>query len=235
MTTLVTSATPDTKADALVIGVAKGPKGLVLVPGSEAVAAAFGRKLLPTLVALGATGKAEEVTRTATLGALTAPVLVAVGLGDASRAYPHEAVRRAAGAAVRAVAGSASVVLALPAADAEGLRAVAEGALLGAYSFTRFRVTSLADKRPPVPKVVVVTEAAGAKAVLKRAQAVCRAVSFARDLVNTPPSHLHPAELADAAVAEAERVGVTAEVLDEKALKKGGYGGIVGEDRKSVV
>ncbi|HTL24176.1 MAG TPA: hypothetical protein VL281_09120, partial [Mycobacteriales bacterium] len=75
MTTLVTSATPDTKADALVIGVAKGPKGLVLAPGSEAVAAAFGRKLLPTLVALGATGKAEEVTRTATLGALTAPVL----------------------------------------------------------------------------------------------------------------------------------------------------------------
>ncbi|HTL22902.1 MAG TPA: leucyl aminopeptidase, partial [Mycobacteriales bacterium] len=107
-------------------------------------------------------------------------------------------------------------------------------ALLGAYSFTRFRVTSLADKRPPVPKVVVVTEAAGAKAVLKRAQAVCRAVSFARDLVNTPPSHLHPAELADAAVAEAERVGVTAEVLDEKALKKGGYGGIVGVGQGSA-
>jgi leucyl aminopeptidase len=125
-------------------------------------------------------------------------------------------------------------VLALPATDAEGLRAVAEGALLGAYSFTRFRVTSLADKRPPVPKVVVVTEAAGAKAVLKRAQAVCRAVSFARDLVNTPPSHLHPAELADAAVAEAERVGVTAEVLDEKALKKGGYGGIVGVGQGSA-
>jgi leucyl aminopeptidase len=234
VTTLVTSATPDTKADALVIGVAKGPKGLVLAPGSEAVAAAFGKKLLPTLVALGATGKAEEITRTATLGAVSAPVLVAVGLGEASRAYPHEKVRRAAGAAVRALAGSPTVVLALPAADAAGLRAVAEGALLGAYSFTRFRVSSLAEKRTPVSKLVVVTEAAGARAVVKRAQAVCHAVCFARDLVNTPPSHLHPAELAAAAVAEAERVGVRAEVLDEKALKKGGYGGIVGVGQGST-
>ena len=56
VTALVTSATPDTKADALVIGVAKGPKGLVLAPGSEAAAAAFGKKLLPTLTALGAFG-----------------------------------------------------------------------------------------------------------------------------------------------------------------------------------
>ncbi|HUR14014.1 MAG TPA: leucyl aminopeptidase [Mycobacteriales bacterium] len=234
MTTLVTSATPDTKADALVIGVAKGPKGLVLAPGSEAAASAFGKKLLPTLVALGATGKAEEVTRTATLGALTAPVLVAVGLGDATRAYPHERLRRAAGAAVRAVAGSQSVALALPAADANSLRAVAEGALLGAYSFTRFRVSSLDGQRTPVSKVVVVTAAPGAKAVVKRAEAVSRAVCFARDLVNTPPSHLHPVELAAAAVAEAERVGVTAEVLDEKALKKGAYGGIVGVGQGSA-
>jgi leucyl aminopeptidase len=161
-------------------------------------------------------------------------VLVAVGLGEASRAYPHEKVRRAAGAAVRALAGSPTVVLALPAADAAGLRAVAEGALLGAYSFTRFRVSSLAEKRTPVSKLVVVTEAAGARAVVKRAQAVCHAVCFARDLVNTPPSHLHPAELAAAAVAEAERVGVRAEVLDEKALKKGGYGGIVGVGQGST-
>jgi leucyl aminopeptidase len=234
VTALVTSATADTKADAVVIGVAKGPKGLVLAPGSEAVAAAFGKKLLPTLSALGATGKAEEITRTATLGALPAPVLVAVGLGDAAKRYPHERVRRAAGAAVRALAGTTSVALALPADDDELLRAVAEGALLGAYSFTRFRHTTLEAQKAPVSKVVVVTSAAGAKAVVKRAQVVAGAVRLARDLVNTPPSHLHPAQLADAAVAEAERVGLTCEVLDEKALKKGGYGGILGVGQGST-
>jgi leucyl aminopeptidase len=216
------------KADAVVIGVAKGPKGLVLAPGSDAVAAAFGKKLLPTLAALGATGARDEITRTATLGALAAPVLVAVGLGDAAKAYPHERLRRAAGGAVRALAGTGSVALALPAADPECVRAVAEGALLGAYSFTQFRVSSLEKAKPPVAKVVVVTSLDGAKAITKRAAVVARAVHLARDLVNTPPSHLHPAELAAAAVTEAERVGVTAEVLDEKALKKGGYGGIIG-------
>jgi leucyl aminopeptidase len=234
VTALVTSAAPDPKADALVIGVAKGPKGLVLVPGSEQVAAAFGKKLLPTLTALGATGKADEITRTATLGALSAPVLVAVGLGDADKRYPHERLRRAAGSAVRALAGTASVALALPAGDDESLRAVTEGALLGAYSFTRFRATTLEAQRTPVAKVTVVTSASGAKAVVKKAQVVTRAVCFARDLVNTPPSHLHPADLAAAAAAEAARVGVTSEVFDEKALKKGGFGGILGVGQGST-
>jgi leucyl aminopeptidase len=234
VTTLVTSATADLKADALVIGVAKGPKGLVLAPGSEAVAAAFGKRLVPTLTALGATGKAEEVTHTATMGALGAPVLLAVGLGDAAKTYPHERLRRAAGSAVRALAGTSTVVIALPTADADSLRAVTEGALLGSYSFTRFRATTLDEQRAPVSKVTVVTAVSGAKAVAKRAEVVAKAVCFARDLVNTPPSHLHPAELADAAVAEAGRVGVTVEVLDEKALKKGAYGGILGVGQGST-
>jgi leucyl aminopeptidase len=234
VTTLATSPTSDTKADALVIGVAKGPKGLVLAPGSEAVAAAFGKQLLPTLAALGATGKVEDITRTATLGALAAPVLVAVGLGEAQKRYPHERLRRAAGAAIRALAGTTSVALALPAADEESLRAVAEGALLGAYAFTGFRHTTLEAQKAPVAKITVATSFAGAKAVAKRAQVVAGAVRFARDLVNTPPSHLHPAELADAAVAQADRVGVSCEVLDEKALKKGGYGGILGVGQGST-
>ena len=234
MTTLVTSATPETKADAVVIGVAKGPKGLVLAPGSEAVASAFGKKLLPTLTALGATGKAEEITRTATLGSLSSPVLVAVGLGDAARTYPHERLRRAAGAAVRALAGTGTVAFSLPADDEAGVRAVSEGALLGAYCFTRFRETSRAEAKEPVKKVVVVTGADGAKRAAKRAAVVARAVHLARDLVNTPPSHLHPADLAQAAVEEAERVGVSVEVFDEKALKKGGFGGIIGVGQGST-
>jgi leucyl aminopeptidase len=236
VTSLVTTATPatDVKADALVIGIAKGPKGLVLAPGSEAVATAFGKSLLPTLTALAATGKAEEITRLATLGALKTPVLVAVGLGEVGKSYPHERLRRAAGAAVRALAGTGSVAVALPAADVVSLRAVAEGSLLGAYSFTTFRHSTLADQKDPVAKVTVVTSVGTAKAVAKRATVVAGAVSLARDLVNTPPSHLHPAELAKAAVDEGARVGLTVEVLDEKALKKGAYGGILGVGQGST-
>ena len=61
-----------------------------------------------------------------------------------------------------------------------------------------------------------------------RAEVVARAVALARDLVNTPPSDLRPKDLAEVARAQGEGAGLTVEVLDEKALKKGGFGGILG-------
>jgi leucyl aminopeptidase len=223
------------KADALVIGVQKGPKGLVLAPGADDVAKAFGKSLLPALTGLGATGKAEEVTTLASLGATKAAVVVAVGLGDQTKQVDLEVLRRAAGAAVRALAGAAgSVALALPAEDPDALRAVAEGGLLGAYAFTAYRHTSLAEQKAPVAAVTVVSGVKGAKQVLRRAEVVTRAVKLARDLVNTPPSDLHPIELAAAAVAAAQRVGLVVEVLDEKALKKGAFGGILGVGQGSA-
>ena len=230
--TVSSSSAATAKADAIVIGVVKGAKGLTLAGGSADVAKAFGKGLLPALAGLGATGAKEEVTRLATLGNTKAPVLVAVGLGEAPDA---EALRRAAGAAVRALAGaSATVVVALPADDADQLRAVAEGALLGAYSFTAFRNASLADHKAPVSSVVVATGLKDAKKVVARAAVVAAATNLARDLVNTPPSHLHPAELAAAAADEGGKVGLAVEVLDEKALKKGGYGGILGVGQGST-
>ena len=236
MTRLAVTAKPaaTTKADAVVVGVLQGPKGLLLAPGSESVAAAFGKALLPALVGLGATGRAEEVTRFASLGATTAPVVVAVGLG-APGAGDHEGLRRAAGAAVRALAGSRSVAVALPTEDAVSLRAVAEGALLGAYAFTPYRTTSLAAHRAPVTTVTLVTGLGReAAAVVRRATVVARAVHLARDLVNTPPSDLHPVELAAAASTYAGGAGATVEVLDEKALRKGGFGGILGVGQGSA-
>ncbi|MCW2545282.1 MAG: Leucyl aminopeptidase [Frankiales bacterium] len=217
------------------IGVVQGPKGLALAPGAEDVAKAFGKGLLPALTGLGATGKAEEVTRLASLGATKAGVVVAVGLGKPG-STDHEVLRRATGAAVRALAGSAtSAAIALPVGDVIALRAVAEGALLGAYSFTAFRQVSLADQKAPVAALTVLADVGkSGKAVLKRAEVVTAAVNLARDLVNTPPSHLHPIELAAAASAQANRVGLSVEVLDEKALKKGGYGGVLGVGQGSA-
>ena len=231
MTTLSLSSSPAAglRVDAVVIAVAKGPKGLVLGAGSDTVAAAFGTALLPALVGLGATGAAGQVTRLASLGATRAPVVVAVGLGPVAMAYDGEVLRRAAGEAVRALAGTGSVALALPADDEAGLRAVAEGGLLGAYAFHTYRRTSLADHLTPVTALTVVTAVGRpGRQVARRAQAVARAVHLARDLVNTPPSDLHPVELAAAATRHAGGAGVHVEVLDEKALKKGGYGGILG-------
>src|SRR3954449_4627080 len=73
----------DVKADAVVIGVAKGATGLELAPGAADVDKAFKKRLLPALTALGARGGPGEVTKLASLGAVAAPTIVAVGLGPA--------------------------------------------------------------------------------------------------------------------------------------------------------
>jgi leucyl aminopeptidase len=241
---LTSSAATSLKVDALVVGVAKGPKGLVLAPGAEAVSKALGAQLLPVLAGLGATGKAEEVTRLATLGAMTPKTVLAVGLGpapDKDVAYDLEVLRRAAGAAARALAGSPKAAFGLldpQDADPLAVRAVAEGALLGAYVFTRYRSAD-AELRAPLGEVQLVVDKAVAKDrevkdAVRRAEVVAAAVALARDLVNTPPSDLHPAELAEVAQQQAKRTGMKVEVLDAKALVKGGFGGITGVGQGSA-
>jgi len=237
---LSTSKPSDLKVDALVVGVAKGAKGVVLAPGAEDVDKAFKGKLASTVTALGALGKAGEVTKVPSLGATNAAVVLAVGLGDeqavgrgrrAAPSYEPETLRRAAGAATRALAGTRKVGLALPAAGAAAVRAVAEGALLGGYAYHRYRVASKDAHKPPVESLTLSNPEARARdvrAAVAHAQALSDAVNLCRDLVNTPPLDLPPAELAAAAVAAAKEAGLKVEVLDEKALKKGGYGGILG-------
>ena len=69
--------------------------------------------------------------------------------------------------------------------------------------------------------------ATAAEAALRRVRAVADAVALVRDLVNTPPNDLYPAELAARGAAAGEKLGLAAEILDEDALAAGGYGGIL--------
>ncbi|MGY1774038.1 leucyl aminopeptidase [Blastococcus sp. SYSU D00813] len=220
--------------DAVVVGVGRGPSGLLATPGAEAVDRLLGGRLLPALADLGARGGEDEVTRVATLGQAPFPVVAAVGLGapGADGRYGAEAVRRAAGAASRALNGRGSVVTLLAAVggapDAERLHAVGEGALLGAYEFTAYRSDLPADRpTPPREYTVVVPDAAEARSPLARVRAVAAAVALTRDLVNTPPNDLYPAELAARGAAAGKAAGLSVEVLDEAALASGGYGGIL--------
>jgi leucyl aminopeptidase len=231
------------KVDALVVGVAKGSSGVVLAPGAEEVDKAFKGRLAATVASLGGTGKKDEIVKVPSLGSVTAPLVVAVGLGPVAdggkggSAYDAETVRRATGAAARALAGTAKVGLALPAADAGEVAAVAEGALLGAYAYKAYRVASKDAHKDPVDAFTLLTGAArdrGTKQAVERAQTVVAAVHFARDMVNTPPLDLPPAVFADEASKLAKDAGLTVEVLDEKALTKGGYGGILGVGQGST-
>ncbi|NJP33515.1 leucyl aminopeptidase [Micromonospora thermarum] len=209
---------------------------LLLASGAESIAAAFDGKLTETLALLGATGGPGEVIKLATLGTVTAPVVAAVGLGpEPTGAAPApEVLRRAAGAAVRALAGASRVALALPLPDdtdaPAALRAVAEGALLGGYRFAGYKTRPQPARREPVAEVLVAVPDAGdavATAEVARARAVTDAVRRTRDWVNTAPNELRPPAFADSVAAAAREAGLEVEVLDETALREGGYGGIV--------
>lgn len=207
--------------DALIVGFHPGAEGPS--PVAEGLDAAFDGKLTASLAAVGFTGKAGDLAKIPTFGAITAPLLVAVGLGENADA---EALRRAAGAAVRSLAGTARAALALG-GEAD---AVALGGLLGAYGFARYRTNG--DQKPPVAELTVLApEAAG---VAERAAVLADSVALVRDLVNTPPSDLWPAKFAEIAELEGGKAGLTVEVLDEKQLKDGGYGGLIGVGQGSA-
>jgi leucyl aminopeptidase len=221
-------------ADAVVVAVGKGPDAVLPTPGAEAVDRLLGGRLLPALADLGARGGEDEVTRLPSFGNGPFPVVAVAGLGapDASGGYSNESLRRAAGAASRALAGRRSVVSLLAAVggtpDADRLHAVGEGSLLGAYEFTAYKSDLKANRpAPPAEFTVVVPGAAAAENALRRVRAVADAVALVRDLVNTPPNDLFPAELAARGAAAAEKLGLSTEILDEEALAAGGYGGIL--------
>ena len=221
----VTGSAAGASADAVVVcllpGEDDGPPRLA--PGAEEVAAAFDGELTSLLSLAGARGKADEVTKLPTRGAISAPLVVAVGLGKPEGEVPGaEQVRRASGAATRALAGTERAVSTLGRLD---LGAAAEGALLGGYQFTAYKGS---DGKPPLARLDLLTDAPDAADVLRRATLVAGAVCTARDLVNTPPNDLYPASFAERARDLAEQAGLEVEVLDETALAEGGYGGILG-------
>jgi leucyl aminopeptidase len=224
------------RSDVVVIGVVKGDGGVTLPAGTESLNQAYNGNLATMLDSLGATGKAGEVTKLAAPRAGKSAAVIAVGLGPAPDGeLKTEDLRRAAGAGVRAAKPSQSVSLALPAPDPACVRAVAEGALLGRYSYAAYKSDKPADSKPGA--LTVLTELArgkDAKRALEEAQVVADAVNAARDWVNTPPSDLHPIEFAAITADLAKAHGVKAEVLDERALRKGGYGGIMGVGQGSA-
>ncbi|MFJ9519760.1 leucyl aminopeptidase [Kitasatospora sp. NPDC101801] len=223
-----TSSAASLRADALVIGVAKGPKGLLLATGSEAVAEAFDGKLAELLATLGATGAEGEAVKLPAPAGVKAPLVLAVGLGEAEQGHSLETLRKAAGVAARTLAGAKKAALALPAGSAEEIEAVALGGLLGAYSYGTYRT---GEGKAPVGELVVLTERKGskdAKAAVERATAVGEEINRARDLVNAAPNDLNPKSFAAIAQAAGKEHGLKVEVLDEKALAKGGFGGLLG-------
>lgn len=205
------------KADVLAIGVFQAEKD-----GGPVTAAGDFAGLAAAAAIAGAGGELEQISSFPAPADAAAQRVIAVGLGRQKDLTP-ERVRRAAGAVSRAAAGASRLASTLGALD---LRAAAEGHLLGAYQFTGYKAP---DKKAVGTVVLHVGSAdKAAKETLRQAVIACEAVALTRDLVNTAPNDLPPAVFADRVAAAAKAAGLTVQVLDQKALERGGYGGILG-------
>jgi leucyl aminopeptidase len=214
---VVSSSVSSTKADVIVVGAS-------VRSGSATVFAQAGfEHLASELIDIGFGGGKDEVVRLPLPG--TDTTIAVVGIGAE---LTPDTLRYAAGAATRQLAGVGSLSFAFPLTDDDQIEAVLEGAALGAYSFVKYRVSSLAASKAPVNSVMVHAQAKDPQSIVERAEAIGQAVSLVKDLVNTPPLDLYPESFATIAAEKCSELGLDVTVWDEEALARDGFGGILG-------
>lgn len=226
---LSSSPAAQVPGDVLVLALAKGPDGPVILP--ESAYPDFDG----AVAALGATGSVDELTRIPASG-VAARSVAFIGVG--SEALDPHAIRRAAGAAVRQLRGAPTVVLGLPLDDEHDALAALEGAAIAAYAFTTYRTKP--DPTAAPPSAVVLAGADGfASEITSTAAATASAVHLVRDLVNTPADDLTPEALArvateQVAVLSGSGVPISARALEPDELAAEGYGGILAVGQGSI-
>ncbi|MGZ8570699.1 MAG: leucyl aminopeptidase family protein [Actinomycetota bacterium] len=204
---------------------------VVMVPQGEEAGSGGARRAFATA---GMTGKIGEALLVASTDA-TAELLVGVG--------PREGLdpgilRRALGVAAPTLRGYATVGIPSygDAANGGSLTAAAEGVLLGAHRFERYRTKT--DGRR-LGRVLMEApsglEAVAADEAIQRGVVSAEAGIEARDLVNTPANHCTPEHLAIHAESLAEGSALEVEVWREDELARERCGGILGVGRGSAM
>ncbi len=210
--------------DATVIGVPVGASGeLPPEAGSDRATLALA-------------GFDATVGSTLVLAPAAGQVVVLVGIGDAA-ALSAALWRDAAAAFATAARGQGSLALRLP----EGTRvpltdataAVVEGVLLARYRYEPLHHNDAIGRGPGSTAVDQLVVVGGDDAGVARGTAMARATMLARDLANTPHSHLTASTFAELCVDLGERFGFGVEVFDEDAIAQLRLGGLMAVNRGS--
>ncbi len=223
------------QADALVVNLFEG----VRAPGggTGAVDRALDGAISRLIEAGDITGKRGEITLIHTFGRIPAPRVAVLGLGarekftlDSVRDLTAELARFLRG---RGIGHAASIT---HGAGIGGLepeacaQAMAEGAVLGLYTFTRHK--SKAENHKELRTLTLVEHDPSKVSVLRRGVergvVLAEAANFARDLANEPSNVLTPTEMAERARAKAAEVGLECQVLDREQMRAMGMGALLG-------
>lgn len=163
------------------------------------------------------------------------PTLVAVGLGSADE-LDASRIRDAAAAFAQAASTQDRLAFSLDGIGkpAEAAQAAVEGILLARYEYAGF---GREQKGRPVEEICLVAtseQQTAARSGAERGQAYAKATILARDLANTPHSHLTATQLAELAVKLGKENGFEVEIFDKPALQKLNCGGLLGVNAGSV-
>ena len=233
----------------IAFGPLTAPKGgaLVLFVGADmkpppAVAPHFG-DLEPLIRAAAKASNFKGAQRTVldilAPSGLDASRLIVVGVAPGKNNAPMD-MAMLGGFVFGKVSGAQKVEVAFegPAGtwDAAAAADFALGLRLRGYRFDKYktRKKETDEENAALPEFVIgSSHVAAARAAWQERSAVADGVEIARNLVNEPPNVLFPAEFADRAAA-LEKLGVEANVLDEKAMSKLGMNALLGVGQGSA-
>ncbi len=220
-------------ADLVVVNLYQGVTEPAGVTG--AVDKALGGAIRDVIAAGDFTGKSGETLVLYTRGAIRAPRVLVVGLGESGK-FNLAAARAAAATAARKARdlGSQTVATIVHGADSGGLEpaaaagALAEGSLLGPYRYAGYRSKPPKDWKPDLATLTVIEHDVSRlpiyQAAVARAEAVVKGVTLVRDMVNTPANAMTPTVMAEKAAAVAAETGLKIEVLGRAECKALGMG-----------
>ena len=204
--------------------------------GTGAVDRALGGAISQLIAQGDIRGKAGELTLIHTMGKIASPRVLVAGLGK-SKDFDVDDVRDLMANAVRFVRKPGIKTMAtiahgagIAGLDAEACaQAIAEGAILGSYRFTRHKAP---DKdAAEITGVTIIendaTKVAAMGAAAARGVIVAEATNLARDLANEPANHLTPTELASRAQKLARETGVACEILEQSDMERKGMGSLL--------
>ncbi|MGE3769886.1 MAG: leucyl aminopeptidase [Bdellovibrionales bacterium] len=108
--------------------------------------------------------------------------------------------------------------------DPEQIANLAGGMQLRGYRFDKYRTTLKAEQKPSLTTVAIASaKSAAVKKAYKDVAAVVDGLLFTRNMGFEPPNIMYPKTAAQT-VAQLRKVGVKVEIIDDKKLKKMGFG-----------
>ncbi len=228
------------KADAILLNHFEGMKS----PDGEtaAVDKALGGAVSQLIKQGEIKGKLNEITMLHSFGKLPATRVVVVGLGKKSDLSVNK-IRGAVAETCRWLrAREISTIAAVPQGaginkinPAAAAQAIAEGALLGTYTF-RKHMTNKENRTGEIKRLFIVG-ASRLKSPLEkgadRGRIISEATNLARDMVNEPGNFMTPTDMAETAAKLAREQGLEITILELEQMKKLGMGGVIGVSQGS--